>query len=84
MATASDEYDFVIIGGGTSGLAVAARLSEIPGAQVLVLEAGEEHLDDPRISMPAGWPALLASDVDWDFATASQVHCLLDKEIDRG
>src|SRR6202034_678524 len=34
------EYDFIIIGGGTAGLCVAARLTEIPNVQVGVLEAG--------------------------------------------
>ena len=84
MATSSDEYDFIVIGGGTSGLAVAARLSEIPDVQILVLEAGDDHINDPRISMPAGWPALLGSDVDWDFATISQVLCTFDEAVERG
>ena len=74
MAVDLQEYDFIIVGGGTSGLTVAVRLSENPNVQVLVLEAGEDHLSDPRINMPAGWPALLGSDVDWDFVTTSQVN----------
>jgi choline dehydrogenase-like flavoprotein len=50
---AADEYDFVIIGGGTSGLVVANRLLEDPNVQVLVLEVGENHLNDPRVMIPA-------------------------------
>lgn len=68
------EYDFVVVGGGTSGLVVACRLSEDPTVQVLVLEAGDNRLEDPRINIPAGWSALLGSDLDWSFETAPQVR----------
>ena len=34
-------YDYVIIGGGTSGLTVANRLTENPNVKVLVIESGD-------------------------------------------
>ena len=73
MVVPADEPDFLIIGGGTAGLCIAARLSEDNNTKVVVLEAGEDHLADPRISTPALWPSLLGSDVDWNFVTEPQV-----------
>jgi choline dehydrogenase-like flavoprotein len=70
---ASDEYDFVIIGGGTSGLVVANRLSEDPDVQVLILEAGENHLNDPWVMIPALCMSLHGSEADWNFETTPQV-----------
>lgn len=40
-AFASAIYDYVVVGGGATGLSLAVRLSEDPSANVIVLEAGE-------------------------------------------
>ncbi|KAI1267553.1 putative GMC oxidoreductase [Xylariaceae sp. FL1019] len=69
---ASDSYDFIIVGGGTAGLTVASRLSEDPSQRVLVLEAGDDAHEDPRIKTPALWLSLLGSDVDWNFRSEPQ------------
>lgn len=74
-----DSYDYVIVGGGTSGLVVASRLTENPNVHVLVLEAGANRLKDPRITTPglalATWDN---PDFDWEFMTIPQVcHCIL-------
>ena len=47
-------FDYVIVGGGSAGCALAARLTEDASTRVLVLEAGRpDHIWDPFIHMPA-------------------------------
>ncbi|KAH9903755.1 putative GMC oxidoreductase [Xylariomycetidae sp. FL2044] len=65
-------YDFIIVGGGTAGLSVANRLSADPSQHVLVLEAGSDLIDDPRVRIPGSWGSLLGSEADWGFQTADQ------------
>ncbi|ROW16456.1 hypothetical protein VPNG_02755 [Cytospora leucostoma] len=76
----SSSFDFVIIGGGTSALVVAARLSENHHFRVLVLEAGEDHTNDPRVKTPAMWASLFGSEADWAFKTEPQAG-LNDRSI---
>ncbi|SPO06800.1 related to alcohol oxidase [Cephalotrichum gorgonifer] len=66
--------DYIIVGGGTSGLVVANRLSENPEVHILVLEAGKDLSADPRVNIPAFWTTLIDSDADWQFRSATQPH----------
>jgi choline dehydrogenase-like flavoprotein len=68
------EYDFIIVGGGTAGLVIAARLTENPSIKVLVLEAGANRTNDARILTP-GLRGSLYDDpkYDWQFEIAPQV-----------
>ncbi|KAF8847122.1 putative choline dehydrogenase [Acephala macrosclerotiorum] len=69
---AKTSFDF-IIGGGTAGLVVAARLSENPNLTVGVLEAGSLSLgDDENIDIPAYYGNSLGGKYDWQFETALQ------------
>ncbi|KAI0471168.1 oxidoreductase [Xylaria cf. heliscus] len=67
-------FDFIIVGGGTAGIALAARLSEVARIKVLVLEAGLDHSDDPRVKIPAFYSALFGTDADWAFKTVAQLN----------
>ena len=71
---ASNAYDFIIVGGGTAGLIVAARLSEDPSQRVLVIEAGADLTSTPQIKTPAAWVSLQGTDADWGFKTEAQVR----------
>ncbi len=63
--------DVLIIGGGSAGVLLAARLSENPARSVLLIEAGGEATD-PDIWKPAAWPALQGRSYDWNYRTEPQ------------
>ncbi|XP_019891710.2 glucose dehydrogenase [FAD, quinone] [Musca domestica] len=70
-----DRYDFIIIGGGSAGCTLAARLSEVPHWNILLLEAGG---DEPLLAdIPMLYPVLQRSPWDWKYwAEHSPRYCL--------
>lgn len=73
----SETYDFIIVGGSTAGLAVAARLTEDPEVVVGVLEVGKSRLDDPLVDNPAAFVQMLGNpEYDHCFKTVPQVGTL--------
>jgi choline dehydrogenase-like flavoprotein len=63
-------YDYVVVGAGAAGCAIASRLAQA-GAAVCLLEAGGRPEDCPDVSDIAAWQMLLGGRCDWDFETSS-------------
>ncbi|XP_075155522.1 glucose dehydrogenase [FAD, quinone]-like [Haematobia irritans] len=70
------EYDFIVVGAGTAGCALAARLSENPNWKVLLLEAGGPETFRMDIPVNAHFLQVLDT-VNWDYKTQpSKNYCL--------
>lgn len=69
----AEKYDYVIIGGGTAGCVLAARLAEyLPHKKVLLIEAGPSDYQDDRVLNLREWLKLLGGELDYDYGTTEQ------------
>lgn len=76
----ASQFDFVIVGGGLSGLVVATRLTEDENIRVLVLEAGADKTEDLRIKCQGlALSTYFDPEFDWCMVTEPQVSNTVTK-----
>jgi choline dehydrogenase-like flavoprotein len=69
----AQSYNYVVIGGDIVGLVIAARLTENPSVTVGVIEAGQNRMDNKRISTPCLYPSLNGRpEYDWCMTSTPQ------------
>ncbi|KAI1386057.1 putative GMC oxidoreductase [Hypoxylon trugodes] len=69
----SDKYDYVVVGGGTAGCVLGARLAEyLPHKRILLIEAGPSDFMDDRVLDLKQWLHLLGGELDYDYGTTEQ------------
>src|SRR4051794_4117594 len=66
--------DYVIVGAGSAGCVLAARLSEDPNTSVTLVEAGGKG-KHPNIVIPAAFANQFHTKLDWDYASEPEPHC---------
>ncbi|WYZ35396.1 hypothetical protein EsH8_X_000043 [Colletotrichum jinshuiense] len=66
-------YDYVIVGGGTAGCVLGARLAQcLPERRVLIIEAGPSDYNIPNVQNLKEWLSCLGGDLDYDYGTTEQ------------
>jgi choline dehydrogenase len=66
-----NSHDVIVVGGGTAGSVLAARLTERGGLRVLLIEAGSAA-PLPDMAVPPAWPGLTRSAASWGDLTVPQ------------
>jgi choline dehydrogenase len=68
------QADYVIVGAGSAGCVLAARLTEDPAVRVLVIEAGGKS-KHPNVTIPAAFAKQFKTKLDWDYSTEPEPGC---------
>ncbi len=77
--------DFAVVGAGSAGCAVAARLSEDPNNDVILFEAGPSDHEFPSIYVPSEAALLQKTEMDWEYEVCyvGKAGLFEHKSIDR-
>jgi choline dehydrogenase-like flavoprotein len=62
------DFDYIIVGAGSAGCVLAARLTQDPNVTVALVEAGDRD-NAPEIDIPLLFPRLFKTKFDWDFTS---------------
>jgi choline dehydrogenase len=78
-----NSFDYIVVGGGTAGCVIAARLTENDSTRVLLVEAGPAAPLD-AMAVPPAWPTLLTSSANWGDITVKQAATGTSTPLARG
>ncbi|MFI8631448.1 GMC family oxidoreductase [Microbacterium sp. NPDC077663] len=70
----AEVFDYVVVGGGTAGCIVAARLSEDPDVSVCLIEAGPSDENEERAGSIRRWAEMLEGEYDRDYRSVPQAR----------
>lgn len=65
----NNSFDYIVCGGGLTGLTVASRLSEDPKVSVLVIEGGQDDHEDPRVNDVRTYGQAFESELDYNLTS---------------
>ena len=69
----NSSFDYIVVGAGVAGSAVASRIAEHqPNRSVLLIEAGPDPSDNPLVPSPLTAPKLRGGELDWKYETIPQ------------